>query len=317
MTRQIRKPRLVQILRVFPQQHSITMKNTLPWLLIICLFGCTGPRIIPVDSASRVLPEPLVIRPAFDMYSLRADLIRQKTYSYINDQYHEQPVSYHPLGFDLSNGLFFDLNRNLCLDLGYLLKLDKSRDFTLKTTNCSVDGQPKKRQHFIVQAGDQLCTGSGRDADEAATICRTLEQEGEQTKVTKNNKEDFTFSLSESGPTFARKGKVRAEIMKTSNSTFRAETNRPFEVSMIENQLTLGKAYYVHADDEKKEVSIFQRRKRNHKLLYTITETPTALIVNSLNSNRYVVALDKNALTLSSGARPILQIQVEYVNQGR
>ncbi|MEQ8532406.1 MAG: hypothetical protein RIB86_11165, partial [Imperialibacter sp.] len=142
------------------------MKNTLLWPLIICLFGCTGPRIIPVDSASRILSEPVVIRPAFDRYSLRADLIRQKTYSYINDQYHEQPVSYHPLGFELGNGLFFDLNKNLSLDLAYLLKLDKNRDFKLKMTTYGIDGQPKKRQHFIVQAGDQLCRGSGRDAYE-------------------------------------------------------------------------------------------------------------------------------------------------------
>jgi hypothetical protein len=293
------------------------MKKVLLWLLIICLSGCTGPRIISVGSASRVLPEPVVIRPAFDRYSLRADLIRQKTYSYINDQYHEQPVSYHPLGFELGNGLFFDLNKNLCLDLAHLLKLDKSRDFTLKTTHYGIAGQAKKRQVFMVQAGDQLCEGKGQDAYEAATNCHILEQENGQTKVIKNDKEDFTFSLSESKATLVRRGKVRAEIKKTSNSIFRAEINRPFEVSVVDNQLALGKEYYVLVDDEKKETRVFQRRKRNNKLLYTITETPTTLVVNSLKNNRYVVVLDKNALKLSSGSPPILQIHVEYMTQAK
>lgn len=77
--------------------------------------------------------QQLELNVAYELEELRVDLIRQEeTTSDGDGNSTTEDVDYHPLGFDLGNGLFYDLNGNLALRLKHLFDLDGQEEFSLK-----------------------------------------------------------------------------------------------------------------------------------------------------------------------------------------
>ena len=85
------------------------------------------------DPNRRLGLQNLRLSADYDVYQLRVDLIRQTTSRYRgNNHYQQLPTPYHPLGVELGNGLFYDANGNLTLNLDQLPELQHLNNFTIR-----------------------------------------------------------------------------------------------------------------------------------------------------------------------------------------
>jgi hypothetical protein len=111
------------------------MKKVLPFipLIILLLNSCSPLNITTIKSLDKQEFEPIILNADYDLYNLRLDIIRQTEKYEVNDSTEKTVnVAYHPVGFNLGNGLFFDLNRNLSLLIPELFHLEKDETFQIK-----------------------------------------------------------------------------------------------------------------------------------------------------------------------------------------
>ena len=108
--------------------------NFILLILILINFGCkTTLKISEIKDLSKIEFESLFIQPDIEPYDFRIDIVRQTTDEQVNDSTTEtEDVPYHLLGFNLGNGLFYDLNDNLSLRIDYLLNIDTKNDFEIE-----------------------------------------------------------------------------------------------------------------------------------------------------------------------------------------
>lgn len=110
------------------------MKNILypTFFLFIILTSCS-PKMLPEIQSIQPEPfEPIELTPSLEMHDMRIDIIRNTETVKVNDSTTKtEDVDYHPLGFDLGNGIFFDLNENLSFRVDYLLGYDQAKDFNV------------------------------------------------------------------------------------------------------------------------------------------------------------------------------------------
>ena len=110
----------------------------IPFALLLTLMAssCATLNVSDIRSMNRVTFEPLSLQPALEASGLRIDLIRQTTDVQVNDSTTEtHDTDYHPVGFDIGNGIFFDLNGNLSFRLETLLGVSGSECYEAMQTS--------------------------------------------------------------------------------------------------------------------------------------------------------------------------------------
>ncbi|MFW5760377.1 MAG: hypothetical protein ACOCXH_05305 [Cyclobacteriaceae bacterium] len=114
-------------------KQIIIMKYILFSLLILFICGCTTLNKNLIKNTERLDFQPLVLIPDYDICDIRIDIIRQTSEKQVNNSTTEtEEYPYHPNGFYLGNGLFFDLNDNLSLLVPKLLDISCDKNFKIK-----------------------------------------------------------------------------------------------------------------------------------------------------------------------------------------
>ncbi len=83
-----------------------------------------------ITSLDKIDLEPLKLEPGYDLYSIRLDIVRE-TENSPNFRGGTQLMPYHRLGFHLGNGLFYDLNDNLCLLVNDIYGIEEDENFEI------------------------------------------------------------------------------------------------------------------------------------------------------------------------------------------
>ena len=126
--------------------------------------SCATLNISQIMNLEKTQFDSLCLIPDSEVNYLRIDLIRQ-TYEDVNDST-TKDTPYHPIGFNLGNGLFYDLNENLCLRLDYILEFSSDTNFEIQKINgpeknrgitnykfisdsLSVQYLPRKKKHYL------------------------------------------------------------------------------------------------------------------------------------------------------------------------
>ncbi len=106
---------------------------TLILLLVLLTGSCATLDITSLRDSERIPFEPLELHPHIETTELRIDLVRQTEEYQVNDTTKEnRDTPYHPLGFDLGNGLFYDLSGNLSFRLDELLGITNRDCYSVK-----------------------------------------------------------------------------------------------------------------------------------------------------------------------------------------
>jgi hypothetical protein len=115
------------------------------WILFILLSSCATLNQNEIKQSQHQLIEQKQLLPMLDFYGERIDIIRNKTdvRGGGSDEGTED-MPYHDAGFYLGNGLFYDLNGNLCLlPLNPFFDLDSNFTLSKKEKSGIINGEFK------------------------------------------------------------------------------------------------------------------------------------------------------------------------------
>lgn len=116
---------------------SMIIKGIVAFLMVSCS-TIDSSRL--EDLSIRQSPAPLLLKPAFDLYMIREDLVRathteQRTTvnnGIMTTTSVQVPNSYHDLCIDFGNGIMLDFNDNLFVDLLRFYNLDQLKKFSIQ-----------------------------------------------------------------------------------------------------------------------------------------------------------------------------------------
>ena len=178
----------------------------LPILLIsLSLAACAPLKKSAVEPDVRTVPGPLSTIHDYDIYNLRADVIRQQMTTVVNDIYTVTPLPYHQIGLRLGNGLFFDLNSNLGIDLTEMLNLDEDRNFIITKTHYKADGSLGNKQTFYRRENDFFCVSSSSTPIFVSGNCLKIEQSADSLSVYRKNREMYTIASADGQLTLSKR----------------------------------------------------------------------------------------------------------------
>jgi hypothetical protein len=236
-------------------------------ILILVISSCTTLSRIEIDNLERIKFEPLSLIPAIETNDLRIDMIRQSYENQINDSTAETlDTDYHPLGFDLGNGMFFDLNDNLCFRLDELLGLSE--------LNCwSLEKNSRKRQLW------SDCIFTFCNDSLSMTYPPGRRERYQNHRVTKNgttsvmwrNRMLYAIDFDEDKVVYRYKRRKLDVVRKvddnqyTLRSGFRNETFR-----LQGNRLLLKRNYIIEQSDDLKKIKIIRPGIFRYRVLLTV-----------------------------------------------
>ncbi len=269
------------------------MKLLLPslFLLAVLVFSSCYTPIYDAQTLQelpRQEPSPLELSASFELFNWRYDIIRQQECVEDSDgDTSSEDVDYHPIGFDLGNGLFFDLNDNLSLRIDWLLGIDYTQngDYAKLTYHSShhrlvreLDLTPDHFQTKIIRPN-----GRSNSFQTAYTI-----NENEVTCGIRNNRQRPVLEFIEKGVKFRRwLGNYHAieEVEPGRFHRLRYPKRRVCDTFVLsKDEISLSNNYLIRREVQGDRIQIFRRRisGRLH-LLYTIQMTPDEIVVYDAN----------------------------------
>lgn len=268
-------------------------------LLVLALFtsSCTTLNVSDLQNLERASFEPLQLRPEVEPNNLRIDVIRQTEEFMENDTTVETlNTPYHPLGFYLGNGLFYDLNENLSLRVDDLLNAP-SDGFDIVQIN-----RPEKNKRVVEYsfAADTLWV-KYRPNRRPVYQYHQVSSPGRVSFV-RNRR--MLYAIDETGSSLAYyrgKRRWRDSIAQTGENSFYLKTRwgkRYFEQSG--DKLALGREFQVVLANDGKAIYI-KRGKKGRRLLYTIERGPGRIFIyDRRNRGKMIVFEEKSILVYSN-----------------
>lgn len=242
---------------------------------------------------------PIILSPQVEPHFLRIDIIRQTESVTIGENQSEtRDVEYHPMGFDIGNGLFFDLNDNLSLRVDRLLNMDTNQDFTIAEVH-----YPQKNKHIAYKkwAGDTLKTKWGGRKKWRYQYHKS----GSADSLAFKWKSRLKYAAVDTDSTWIYRGKRRKwKVMaQTDPTTFKVDQRFGKDGVFIfdTNHITLNNRYIVSSTDDHK--TIFILRKRGKKILYTIQRDENILYVFDRRKSGKKLVLSHRSLDVYENKR--------------
>lgn len=260
--------------------------------------SCTTLNVSELQNLQRVSFEPLQLRPEVEPNNLRIDLIRQTEEFQRNDTTVETlNTPYHPLGFYLGNGLFYDLNENLALRVDYLLNAPTD-GFDILRIN-----RPEKNKGIVGYsfAADTLWVKYRPNRRPVYQYHRVFSPG--RVSFVKNRRMLYAIDETDSSMVFYR-GKRRWSdgVFQAGKHSFYYKTRwgkSYFEKSG--NKLSLGRKFQVVLADDGKAIYI-KRGKKGRRLLYTIERGQDRIFIYDRRKRGKMAVFEENSILVYSNA---------------
>lgn len=276
------------------------MKHSTCCLLLIGLLctSCATLQVREIKNLEKVVFDPLMLKPSSEMNELRIDIIRQTEEKNVNDSVKKnEDVSYHPLGFDLGNGLFYDLNENLCLRIDDLLNFSSDKNFELQKIN-----NPRKNKG-VTSYRFYNDTLKIRNSPERKARYRYHREAGADS-IAYFYKNRMSFAIIETDSTLTYSGKRRKwdVIHRLDDRHFYLNKRRYKEDYILTgNEVKLENDYIVSLSDDHLTIRVFVDRRRKDLLLYTIEQSKDKLFIYDKKYCGWKIERAENELKLYGG----------------
>lgn len=277
------------------------MKSIFLLASLMLLSGCniiSYTKPIPIDEINSLHSNAikhLELKVSTQTDNLRIDIIRQTETEEDSDGDCETvDVPYHPLGFDLGNGLFFDFNNNLSFRIDSLLSLKGNEDFELVKKIYRVQSKISRtdNQTCISRIGfngknRENCLGIMEYKSNGMRYFSRQKLVYELTQNEKMNKVSFE-------PRFGRSIDIFSE--GENNFVFR---QRKFERRFFldKNQINLRNKYLVERNSFENTLDIYLLTRKSQYLLYKIKIDKQKMIV--YNKNNYGMVINYSPTKIS------------------
>jgi hypothetical protein len=275
-------------------------------LTILLGSSCATLKIDEVKKLHKARFEPLQLMPAIEPNNLRIDLIRQTNISMVNDLTYETfDIPYHSLGFNLGNGLFYDLNGNLSLRVDSLLNADghnfKIRnisqpmrnkgitEYTISNDTLFVQHPPRKRieyKYHMISAKDSL----------AFMYKKRLE---------------YSNVTTDSTTVYRGKKRICDVIHRIdSNNYFLNKKRRNENYTLSNDTVFLEKDYLLTLSDNNKTIRIQRHGKRKNKIIYTIEKNEGNLFIYNKKYSGKMLEFKGNGILIYNNKRLLTKYEL-------
>ena len=236
-------------------------------MILILSGSCASLDIGEIRNHNKVEFESLRLVPGREINDLRIDLIRQTLVEHINDSTEKtEDTPYLPLGFDLGNGLFYDLDGNLSIRIDHLMSFSPDINFEIQEIN-----RPEKNKGVITYRfkNDSLFIIS--PLRKRPLYCYHLIGKGDTLSVM--YKRRMIYSIIETGTSMILSGKrwKWATINKLDeNQYYLNKRKKRVDYKLIGNEIFLDNNYIVSLTNNTLTLKIKKQGIIKDRVLYTI-----------------------------------------------
>jgi hypothetical protein len=291
--------------RVYLYRHEIATKRAMKsnslfiTLLLATCCGCTLSKRLQfdVEGLQRVAFEPFRLEPEEELLDFRIDIIRQTSSESVTDSTSEyRDVAYHKLGFNLGNGLYYDLNDNLSLRLDDLLGLDVTNDFKLER---SLPERSKRKKVYTQINGALMVEYPSRSRKYPSYNIFRYE---DSLSVFLRNRFCFSITRNDSTLTERFSDRVYSTIRKEGDGLYRQSLRKHSrEFKQADNELVLAGRYRIVRSEDAREIRIYRIGKKADVLQYRMIRDERSIIVFNENYHKMKIEMDSGRLVLTSG----------------
>ena len=260
------------------------------------LFFCFGCYSLPTLNQKEILKStndsfmPSQLEIAYEVEGLRLDIIRQTTHRKM-----EIPVQNHPLGFDLGNGLFYDMNQNLSLRIDKLLGIKTGEDYSIKKyySNAIHSTISRERENGkFCEKGENF---NGVIFEECSKLTRT----GNILNFYWRGKEKLLYSIEQRGHTFMyfKPGITKPKLVmskKASNQFTVGNTKKQKDFSLENQTLFLEGKYVIRQNESESKIQVFEKKRKKEKLIMTIKRGDGHIFIYDKNWRGLDIVLNEN-----------------------
>lgn len=256
---------------------SFMKRRTFLLLLIaVVISSCATLDINEIRSLDRIPFDPPGLKPSMELNNLRLDIVRKTEDREINDSTtRTEEVPYNRFGFNLGNGLFYDLNENLSIRIDDLMSLSNEACFVVsRSARPSVNGDIT----LLSFINDSL-TVKYPPRKKAFYMYHLTHGEGKTTYWRKNRQ---IFTVTETDTSLICTGRKREwySIVKTGGNTFLVKRGRWTEQYLTdENSVTLENDYVVTLSPDRLELYIMRKGRKHDRLWYTIVKSDDVMFI--------------------------------------
>jgi hypothetical protein len=263
-------------------------------VLILMNFGCsTTLNISEIKELSKTKFDSLSIQPDIELYDFRIDILRQTTEEQVNDSTTEtEDVPYHFLGFNLGNGLFYDLNDNLSLRVDYLLKIDTKNDFEIE----KIYSKSKWNRNYKNQQGKFTIEYPGK---KKTYDLLQVENFNDSLSISYKNKHRYSIVTSDSLTELMSTKKVHDRIQKKDkNFYYQKYRKRVDEYKLLDKTIILDDKYKITQNQNGDIIQIYGIGKKGDYLRYLIIQDDKNIFIYNDKFYGKKIIKDNNKFTL-------------------
>jgi hypothetical protein len=276
-------------------------------VFVIGIASCATLDRSELKNLNNISFEPLQVQPGLEPNGLRIDIIRQTTQIYISDYTrHISTDPYHPLGFDLGNGIFFDLNYNLSLRLDYLLDFSGEEDFIIEETNPRI---PNRQPIVHTLETDSLFKSDSDKKKREYIFNKTGDTDS--LSFMKNDRQLHGVVNNESGVSYYRNSKRELQIKPANTNQYEVEKKRRTETyQLIDGVVYLRNLYSIHLVDENRIIEIRETGKNRSRKIFTIERSGDKIFVYGRKFSGKKISIENGVVRVFLDQKPEKEFQL-------
>lgn len=262
-------------------------------LVLSVIPGCGTLDRLSIQKIKSIEYNAFNLQPAHDPYHLRFDIIRQSEVSNILDSVkNEEPLPYHPLGFDLGNSLFFDLNGNLSLRLDQYLALNPQHFYLMyawrQHTTKGVYYQWQQDTFFV-----------NRTKIKTPAYRFHLQEHQDTSFYMVHNKIKYWINRQDSTTSMGSRKKVLHTIGTDGFQSYSLNRRKhPKKISQSGNEVFLWTSYKIVLSPDRKNILVQRRGRKNTYTRLTICRDENNTYIFDQRFHGYRLQRDKNNLDI-------------------
>ncbi len=281
------------------------MKKHILFILVLTScsrFPLTRNEVLSMKSIGFNEPE---LKMDYEPTNLRIDVFRQHTTNYINETIiYEEPVDYHPLGFNMGNGLFYDMNGNLSFRIDHLLDFSTDEPFEIRLNNWP--NNQKAITQFVYK---------NNEFSKIAIHQRNFKSLFEKVSIPDSaviiKKNNFYYAISQTDTSIAyyfRERKPLKIYKLDQNRYYRARKRGNRKYTNYDGVVTLGRTFTIQLSEDRNYIFINtpNRTKQNKKPILYIRRDAGKIVVYTNTFRGTRIELKENGLIVSGhNTRPV------------
>ncbi|MEM1323954.1 MAG: hypothetical protein AAGG75_27080 [Bacteroidota bacterium] len=263
-------------------------------LAMIILSGCARLNKQEIQSLRSTKVSPLALQPSYHLDEFRLDVIRQTTEDCPNDGIRsESDVPYHPMGFDLGNGLFFDMNRNLSFRVDQLFDINEDEDYVIEVKR-------GRRVSYRTKKDDEVCHQRNGFLGIKSNQCSRSEQRSDALRVFQNGRFRYEITTDDQTMYYARRSKkpiwsITQKDKDQYNIRWR-KRKRKRHYRIEENTIVLDNHYRLVHNEPDNSIAIYRIGWKQDFLLYTIKKGKNKIMVYNTSNRGFKIELYNNQM---------------------